>query len=102
MTRRVINLAVPPLHAAIGFAGAYLAHRMIDRLTTASPASTAVPVLLVLSLGSIVTLRYAIERPRTLMRRESKRREQGLCLACGYDLTGNLSGVCPECGEDIE
>jgi hypothetical protein len=26
--------------------------------------------------------------------------ERGLptCMACGYDLTGNLSGVCPECG----
>jgi hypothetical protein len=21
-----------------------------------------------------------------------------LCLSCGYDLTGNTSGVCPECG----
>ena len=26
------------------------------------------------------------------------RRVRGLCLACGYDLTGNQSGVCPECG----
>ena len=23
------------------------------------------------------------------------------CLACGYDLTGNQSGVCPECGQAI-
>ena len=22
-----------------------------------------------------------------------------LCLRCGYDLTGNTSGVCPECGD---
>ncbi|HOW71952.1 MAG TPA: hypothetical protein PKY77_15240 [Phycisphaerae bacterium] len=22
----------------------------------------------------------------------------GCCCKCGYDLTGNLSGVCPECG----
>ena len=26
------------------------------------------------------------------------RRGAGLCMRCGYDLTGNLSGVCPECG----
>lgn len=26
------------------------------------------------------------------------RRERGLCFRCGYDLTGNVSGVCPECG----
>ncbi len=26
------------------------------------------------------------------------RRDRGLCLVCSYDLTGNVSGVCPECG----
>ena len=26
------------------------------------------------------------------------RRRQGRCLACGYHLTGNVSGTCPECG----
>jgi len=25
----------------------------------------------------------------------------GLCVTCGYDLTGNVSGVCPECGKPI-
>ena len=29
------------------------------------------------------------------------RRKRGLCLNCGYDLTGNVSGICPECGEKI-
>ncbi len=24
-----------------------------------------------------------------------------LCIKCGYDLTGDESGVCPECGERI-
>ena len=23
------------------------------------------------------------------------------CEGCGYDLTGNTSGTCPECGEAI-
>ncbi|UCC32450.1 MAG: hypothetical protein JSU86_09245 [Phycisphaerales bacterium] len=32
--------------------------------------------------------------------RRSRRRRQGLCLRCGYNLTGNVSGVCPECGTD--
>ena len=27
-----------------------------------------------------------------------RRVDPGLCPACGYDLTGNVSGVCPECG----
>jgi hypothetical protein len=26
----------------------------------------------------------------------------GHCRKCGYDLTGNVSGVCPECGEKVE
>jgi hypothetical protein len=26
----------------------------------------------------------------------------GRCAWCGYDLTGNTSGVCPECGNPIE
>lgn len=25
-------------------------------------------------------------------------RDRGGCVGCGYDLTGNVSGVCPECG----
>jgi hypothetical protein len=27
-----------------------------------------------------------------------ERRKRGLCVGCGYDLTGNVSGVCPGCG----
>ena len=30
--------------------------------------------------------------------RRRRRRRRGFCLKCGYDLTGNESGVCPECG----
>ena len=29
--------------------------------------------------------------------RRRRRARKGLCLKCGYDLTGNVSGVCPEC-----
>ena len=31
-------------------------------------------------------------------RRHELRRAKGLCTACGFDLTANVSGVCPECG----
>jgi hypothetical protein len=31
-------------------------------------------------------------------RRRHFRRMAGLCPDCAYDLTGNVSGVCPECG----
>ena len=33
--------------------------------------------------------------------RRCRRRRKGLCLRCGYNLSGNVSGVCPECGERI-
>ena len=33
---------------------------------------------------------------RVLRRRRRLRR--GRCLRCGYDLTANATGVCPECG----
>ena len=28
-------------------------------------------------------------------------RAPGYCIRCGYNLTGNTSGICPECGEAI-
>jgi hypothetical protein len=31
-----------------------------------------------------------------------RRRRKGLCVKCGYDLTGNVSGVCPECGTEVK
>ena len=33
--------------------------------------------------------------------RQQQRELRGDCLACGYDLTGNTSGVCPECGTAV-
>jgi hypothetical protein len=36
-----------------------------------------------------------IARPRLTARR---RLRLGVCVSCGYDLTGSVSGVCPECG----
>ena len=33
--------------------------------------------------------------------RRFQRKETYRCLHCGYDLTGNVSGVCPECGSAI-
>ena len=34
-------------------------------------------------------------------RRQRLLRERGLCLNCAYDLTGNVSGVCPKSGTEI-
>jgi len=39
--------------------------------------------------------------PTAYLFRRDHRIPQGHCQKCGYDLTGNISGVCPECGEKI-
>ena len=33
--------------------------------------------------------------------RRYRRRKRGWCVRCGYDLTGNESGVCPECSTPV-
>lgn len=33
---------------------------------------------------------------------DRRRKHQGHCPKCGYDLLGNQSGVCPECGTTIQ
>ncbi len=39
--------------------------------------------------------------PTTLLWYRDRRPLPGICHKCGYDLTGNISGVCPECGQVI-
>jgi len=34
--------------------------------------------------------------------RKRYRRKHGLCIRCAYNLTGNTSGICPECGTRID
>ena len=50
-------------------------------------------LLCVVSRDVLRSVRLRIERYRI-----RRRITCGLCPACGYDLTGNVSGVCPECG----
>ena len=33
--------------------------------------------------------------------RRWRRHRKGLCIRCGYNLEGNVSGACSECGEAI-
>lgn len=46
------------------------------------------------------TLYPAIVLSRGELRRR-RRRKRGLCVRCGYNLTDNVSGVCPECGAAV-
>ena len=51
--------------------------------------------------ASLFALYPAIAFVRGPLRRY-RRRRHGLCVSCGYDLTGDVSGVCPECGVKVE
>lgn len=39
--------------------------------------------------------------PTFILWRRDRRPPPGHCLRCRYDLTGNVSGRCPECGEVV-
>ena len=47
-------------------------------------------IMLVISVGAIGAARRSVSPP-----------PWPVCARCGYNLTGNVSGVCPECGERI-
>ena len=58
------------------------------------PAAPAVVALAVLPAFHVcVAIRRAGDRRRRL--------RLGRCSRCGYDLSGNVSGVCPECGTSV-
>jgi hypothetical protein len=33
--------------------------------------------------------------------RSRNRRREGFCAKCGYNLTANTTGICPECGQSV-
>jgi hypothetical protein len=52
------------------------------------------PALLALALPAA-----RVARRRNRARRRATLLAAGRCPSCGYDLTGNVSGACPECGK---
>lgn len=56
--------------------------------------------LLILLIPRVVTVFLAFSCARLMARRHQI--PPGHCQRCGYDLTGNESGICPECGQAIE
>jgi hypothetical protein len=53
----------------------------------------------IMSLAVFGALTKLLERGQRA--RENRRRNEGLCIRCTYNLEGNVSGFCPECGEQI-
>jgi predicted RNA-binding Zn-ribbon protein involved in translation (DUF1610 family) len=63
---------------------------------TGVPFTTVVPLwsfALLFMIGAGIWPLVALRRVR--------RRRKGRCSQCGYDLTGNVSGRCPECGSTV-
>ncbi len=64
--------------------------RIVGRGRPGDAWEVHVPVVYLLALGSAGLIAVWI-RART-------RAGPGVCRQCGYNLTGNVSGICPECG----
>jgi uncharacterized paraquat-inducible protein A len=64
---------------------------------SATLAIHGLPVLGVALIGAAAVMLplWLLIRPTEL---QDERRAKGLCVRCGYDIRGNTSGVCPECG----
>ena len=65
----------------------------IPCLATSLTCSAWAPVVLFALLPAAAFVRRSV--------RDHRRWERGYCLKCRYDLTGNVSGVCSECGSPI-
>ena len=50
----------------------------------------------------LAVLLPAVIYPMLPIVKKRHRRKHGLCVKCAYDLTGNESGTCPECGTEIQ
>lgn len=66
------------------------------RLVTGQLDELRLPIALLVAPFAILPL---LRLTRWVIRRLL--RPRGDCRSCGYDLRGNLSGVCPECGSAI-
>jgi hypothetical protein len=60
--------------------------------------SGGLPVPLLIGVTAVLPCCWLLLFRRSLRARRSR---AGLCRTCRYDLTGNASGVCPECGTSL-
>lgn len=62
------------------------------RFAQASCSAIEIPLWLPLALATACTLYVLVRHARR------RSRPWGQCPHCGFDLTANISGICPECG----
>jgi len=59
----------------------------------------ATAVIMFLAVVFLNAVRWC--RTWSTRRTRRPRRRRGTCRTCGYNLTGNVSGTCPECGQKL-
>ena len=74
--------------------------RMVGLAGASSVWATVIAPAMLSFANAALYLRKCVARRRGEI--ETARVQAGLQCRCGYDLTGNVSGVCPECGTTVE
>ena len=89
-------LAIRSVHSSedcreVSLGPIYWSTGVVDNLRTNVFTMSLLPLAAALGLYPL----FALTRGPV---RRWRRQKHGRCVRCGYDLTGNTSGVCPECG----
>jgi hypothetical protein len=79
--------------------GWYIFHHRLNLKWSAT--FSFVPALQSMSLPLWMPLVLVAVPTAVLWWRDRRRVPPGHCQRCGYDLTGNTSGICPECGSSV-
>ena len=69
--------------------------------TSVNPARLIVPFWMVVA-GLLAYPAHTLIHGSLRYLRRWRRRKRGECANCGYNLTGNVTGVCSECGVRIK
>ncbi len=74
-----------------------------DKLVASVSSSWSLHLLFMLYLiGFGIAIWFTRRDIRRLLRAQLAKKGIPVCIPCGYDLTGNVSGTCPECGTAVD
>ena len=97
--RTYLLLLLPTLIVGPTIGGLFYA-KLTGRL---GPSSGSAPFFMAVIFGSfLLSIALQLWLTRRSCRQWVRRHLPGVCSTCGYNLTANASGVCPECGRRVE